>query len=191
MPIQRSDGKYHRMTKVGGLLYNYGIDIMNDGKHKEALALANKYLRYDKCRWASGWMLKQHTLAYMWKYKEALAVGERRLQFDPEDLMALSYNSFIYSFRLKDVDNALKCCNRCIRISKKRGLFVQCINYQSKAEILFGVGRYNEAIKNYQKTLKLVINNPLSKKKKSNERYTINECIDGIKKCKKKMKEVK
>lgn len=69
--------------------YLNGYDLVNDGKYKEALELANSYLYFDKKWHKSGRDTKAYCLFKMKKYAESFAILDKRLLFDPKDYFAL------------------------------------------------------------------------------------------------------
>ncbi|MEI8253037.1 MAG: hypothetical protein WCG25_04770 [bacterium] len=67
-----------------------GYTLVNDGKYKEALELANSYLYFDKKWYQSGRDIKAYCLFKMGKHEESFDILDKRLLFDPKDYLALS-----------------------------------------------------------------------------------------------------
>jgi tetratricopeptide (TPR) repeat protein len=95
-----------------------GYDLVNDGKFDEAMKLANKSLYFDKKMTRAGWDTKAYCLLKMGKYREAIAVLDKRLLFAPDDWWALHRKTRLLSIHMKLYDEAINISNKYIRIAR-------------------------------------------------------------------------
>jgi tetratricopeptide (TPR) repeat protein len=155
--------KWHTATKLNTLLYTDGIILVQEGKYKEALAIANKYLYFDKPYLKSGRWLKEICLKKMGKYVEAFEVLDKRLLFDPNDVIALqsmiqliSWTGKLYQSH-EAYEIALKYCNKFIRVANKKKSISTTIIYTAylnKARTLYWATKYSQAMRYYEKAIK-------------------------------------
>ncbi len=155
-----------------------GYTLVNDGKYKEALVLANSCLFFDKKSSVSGRDTKAYCLFKMKKYNESFAILDKRLLFDPSDSFAL----FLKARRLSLVwrhEEALKFANKLVRITKKDSrLWKLYESYWIKALVLYNAWKYDLAIKYYKKSLE---SKPLRRYIKTNAEKWIERCKEKIK----------
>jgi len=158
--------------------YLNGYTLVNDGKYKEALELANSYLYFDKKWYQSGRDIKAYCLFKMGKYEESFDILDKRLLFDPKDYLALSLKanrlSLIWRHR-----EATKLANKFIRIAKKDSRSWKLYEaYWIKALVLYHKWEYKQSIRYYRESLK---SKPLNRSIKSNAKIWIERCKSELK----------